>query len=85
MGNGCSPWLSLVMSLLVSYFLCYRFSLEMSWMRSRPELSQFLRIFPTFSLFHPLFHFYRSMPFCMSVPLSETAEGMTLVTIWNII
>ena len=36
-------WLSLVMSLMVSF--CAVLSHEMSWMRSRTELSQFLRVF----------------------------------------
>ena len=37
-------WLSLVMSLIVSY-LCCTFFHEMSWMRSGTELGQFLKIF----------------------------------------
>ena len=36
-------WLSLVMSLMVYFVLS--FSHEMSWIRSRTELSQFLRVF----------------------------------------
>ena len=47
-GKWLFTWLSLVMSLLVSYLWC-PFPHEMSWMRSGTELSQFLRIFlPTF-------------------------------------
>ena len=42
------PVASDVMSLVMSYFLL-SFSHEMSWMRSRTELSQFLRMFPTYS------------------------------------
>ena len=43
-------WLSLVMYLMVSY-LWYPFPQEMSWMRSRTELSQLLRIFvPAFGI-----------------------------------
>ena len=37
-------WLSLVMSLMVSFFML-SFSHEMSWVRSGTELSQFQRIF----------------------------------------
>ena len=41
--------LSLVMSLMVSYFVLFFFH-EMSWMRPGTELSQFLRMFlPTFT------------------------------------
>ena len=46
-------WLSLVMSLVVSYFVL-TFSHDMSWIRSGTELGQFLRIvLPTFE--HPLY------------------------------
>ena len=49
-GKWLFTWLSLVMSLMVSYFVL-SCSHEMSWMRSGTELSQFLRIFlPTFAL-----------------------------------
>ena len=41
-------WLSLVMPLVLSSFLL-PFSLEMSWMISMTELSQFLEIFLTYS------------------------------------
>ena len=41
--NLLFAWLSLVMSLLVSYAVFV--SHEMSWMRSGTELSQFLRIY----------------------------------------
>ena len=36
-------WLSLVMSLIVSFYAV--FSKEMSWIRSGTELNQFLRVF----------------------------------------
>ena len=49
MGKWRFTWLSLVMSLMVSY-LVLSFSHEMSWMRSETELCKVLRIFPTFSL-----------------------------------
>ena len=38
-------WLSLVMALMASYFVLSFFPHEMSWMRSRIELSQLLRLF----------------------------------------
>ena len=44
-GKWLFTWLSLVMSLMVSYFVL-SFSHEMSWMRSGTEFIQFLRIFP---------------------------------------
>ena len=43
-GKWLFTWLSLVISLMVSYFVL-SFSHETSWMRSGAELSQFLRIF----------------------------------------
>ena len=43
-GKSLFTWLSLLMSLMVSYFVL-SFSHEMSWMRSGTELSQFLRLF----------------------------------------
>ena len=47
-GKWLLTWLSLVMSLMVSYFVP-SFPHEMSWVRYGIELSQFLRIFlPTF-------------------------------------
>ena len=45
-GKWLFAWLSLMMSLMVSY-LCCPFSHEMSLVRSGTELSQFLRIFLT--------------------------------------
>ena len=42
-GKFLFTWLSLVMSLMVSFLLS--FSHEMSWMRSGTELSQFLKVF----------------------------------------
>ena len=42
-GKWLFTWLSLVMSLMMSYFVL-SFSHEMSWMRSGTELSRFLRI-----------------------------------------
>ena len=42
-GKLLFTWLSLVMSLMVSF--CAVFSNEMSWVRSGTELSQFLRVF----------------------------------------
>ena len=48
-GERLLTWLSLVMSLMVSYFVLSLFPHEMSWMRSGTILSQFLRIVPTFS------------------------------------
>ena len=45
MFNVCLfTWLTLVMSLMVSYFVL-SFSHEMSWVRSGTELSQHLRVF----------------------------------------
>ena len=44
-GKWLFTWLSLVISLTVSYFVHSFFSHEMSWMRSGTELTQFLRIF----------------------------------------
>ena len=45
-GKWLLTWLLLVMSLMVSFvFVLSFFSLEMSWMRSGTELSQFLRNF----------------------------------------
>ena len=44
-GKWLFTWLSLVMSVTVSYFVLLFFSQEMSWMRSGTELSQFLRNF----------------------------------------
>ena len=55
-GKWLINWLSLVMSLMLSYFVVSSFprydlilwcpiSLEMSWIRSGTEVSQFLRIF----------------------------------------
>ena len=41
-GKLLFTWLSLVMSLMMSYFVLFFFLLEMSWMRSGTELSQFL-------------------------------------------
>ena len=50
-GEWMFTWLSLVMSLMMSYFVLFFFPLEMSWMRSGTELNQFLRIsLPTFSI-----------------------------------
>ena len=43
-GKWLFTWLSLVMSLMVSYFVL-SVSPEMSWMRSGTELRPFLRIF----------------------------------------
>ena len=43
-GKWLFTWLSLVMSLMVSYFVLFPFSHDMSWMRCRTELSQFLSI-----------------------------------------
>ena len=43
-GKWLFAWLSLVMSLMMSYFVL-SFSHEMSWMRSGTEFSQFLRLF----------------------------------------
>ena len=48
-GKWLFTWLSLVMSLMVFYFVFSFFAYDMSWMRSETELSQFLRLFlPTF-------------------------------------
>ena len=44
-GKLLFTWLSLVMSLMVSYFMLSFFPHEMSWMKSGTELSLFLRIF----------------------------------------
>ena len=45
-GKWLFTWLSLVMSLMMSYFVLSFFSIEMSWMRSGTELGLlFLRIF----------------------------------------
>ena len=44
-GKWLLTWLTLVMSLMLSYFFGCPFSHEMSWVRSGNELSQFLRIF----------------------------------------
>ena len=43
-GKWLFSWLSLVMSLIMSY-LCYPFSQEMYWIRYGTEVSQFLRLF----------------------------------------
>ena len=43
-GKWLFTWLSLVLSLMVSY-LCCPLSHELSWMKSGTELSQFLKIF----------------------------------------
>ena len=48
-GKLLFTWLSLVMSLMVSF--CAAFFHEMSWMRSGIEMSQFLRVFlPTLTI-----------------------------------
>ena len=47
-GKWQLTWVSLVMS-LVLVCLCCPFSHEMSCLRSGTELSQFLKIFPTYS------------------------------------
>ena len=44
-GKRLFTWLSMVMSLMLSYFVL-SFCHEMAWMRSGIELSQFLRTFP---------------------------------------
>ena len=43
-GKWLFTWLSLVMSLMVSYFVLSLSSQQMSWMGSGTELSQFLRL-----------------------------------------
>ena len=48
-GKWLFTWLSLVMSLTMSYFVLCPFSHNMSWMKYGTELNQFLKIFlPTF-------------------------------------
>ena len=50
-GKWLFTWLSLEISLMVSYFVLFHFPHEMSWMGSGTELSQILKIFlPTFSV-----------------------------------
>ena len=55
-GKWLFTWMSLVMSLIVSHFVL-SLSLEMSWMRSGTELSQFLGIFLPTLLFDSLKYF----------------------------
>ena len=53
-------WLSLVMSLMAS-FCAVLFSYEMSWMKSRTLLSQFLRVFlPTLTYLNNVWAFESS-------------------------
>ena len=44
-GKWLFAWLSLVVSMMVSYFCAVLFPQEMPWMRSGIELSWFLKIF----------------------------------------
>ena len=68
-GKLLFTWLSLVLSLMVSFF-----SHDMSWMRSGTELSQFLRVFLPTLVHHYHFHHYHldesissSMGFLMDI------------------
>ena len=88
-GKSLYTWMSLVMSLMVSYFVL-PFSHELSWMRSGTELNQFLRIFlPTFAQFFKRFLFTSRGGFHSKVSMVEilyeqqTVQTLIRLLLWS--